>query len=194
MRNPSWLTVYRHIENALQLHFINNCQHDDINIVTVSVATRRWTASLKPRRRFLHSSKTRFTQGRLFYSQCPLFCAIGPLFRALVREEAIFAVCKRCANEGCARMCQENIISLISEIMFSATDKPLHYFLLLTDNRAEDVSSYVIINKNWAYSFAQTMLVIVLIWSDGNFYSYSCYSILQFNTFIYFCIPIPVGI
>ena len=27
-----------------------SCQHDDINIVTVSVARRRWTAPLKPRR------------------------------------------------------------------------------------------------------------------------------------------------
>ena len=41
----------------------------------------------------LRSSKTRFTQG-------PLFCT-------LVRQEAIFAVCKRCANEGFACMCQE---------------------------------------------------------------------------------------
>ena len=29
---------------------LNSCQHDDINIVTVSVARRRWTAPLKPRR------------------------------------------------------------------------------------------------------------------------------------------------
>ena len=35
------------------------------------------------------SSKTRFTQGRLFYTQGPLFGALGPLFCALVREEAI---------------------------------------------------------------------------------------------------------
>ena len=32
---------------------LNSCQHDDINIVTVSVARRRWTAPLKPRRRCL---------------------------------------------------------------------------------------------------------------------------------------------
>ena len=43
----------------------------------------------------LHSSKTRFTQGRSF-------CA-------LVRDEPIFAVCKRCANEGFACMCKENV-------------------------------------------------------------------------------------
>ena len=28
---------------------LDSCQHDDINIVTVSVARRRWTAPLKPR-------------------------------------------------------------------------------------------------------------------------------------------------
>ena len=29
---------------------LDSCQHDDINIVTVSVTRRRWTAPLKPRR------------------------------------------------------------------------------------------------------------------------------------------------
>ena len=58
----------------------------------------------------LRSSKTRFTQGRLFYTQGPLFCALGPLFYALVREEDTFAVCKRCANEGFACMCKEKYI------------------------------------------------------------------------------------
>ena len=29
---------------------LNSCKHDDINIVTVSVARRRWTAPLKPRK------------------------------------------------------------------------------------------------------------------------------------------------
>ena len=29
---------------------LDSCQHDDINIVTVSVARRRWMAPLKPRR------------------------------------------------------------------------------------------------------------------------------------------------
>ena len=29
---------------------LNSCQHNDINIVTVSIARRRWTAPLKPRR------------------------------------------------------------------------------------------------------------------------------------------------
>ena len=55
----------------------------------------------------LRSIKTRFTQGRLFYTQGPFFCTLGPLFCALVREEAIFAICKRCANEGFACMCKE---------------------------------------------------------------------------------------
>ena len=59
----------------------------------------------------LRSIKTRFTQGRLFYTQGPFFCALGPLFCALVLEEAIFAVCKRCANEGFACMCKENKFS-----------------------------------------------------------------------------------
>ena len=56
----------------------------------------------------LRPIKTRFTQGRLCYTQGPFFYALGPLFCALVREEAIFAVCKRCANEGFACMCKEN--------------------------------------------------------------------------------------
>ena len=69
----------------------------------------------------LRSSKTHFTQGRLFdtqgplfyalgplfYALGPLFCTLGPLFCAMVREEAIFAVCKRCANEGFTCMCKE---------------------------------------------------------------------------------------
>ena len=39
--------------------------------------------------------------------QGPLFCALGPSFCARVREEAILAVGKRCANEGFACMCKE---------------------------------------------------------------------------------------
>ena len=98
---------------------LDSCQHVDINIVTVSVARRRWTASLKSRRpcvkhfttfyALVGSSKTRFTQGRLFYTQGPLFCALGPLFCALVREKAIFAVYKWCANEGFACMCKDKL-------------------------------------------------------------------------------------
>ena len=51
--------------------------------------------------------KTRCTHGRLFYTQGPFFCTLGLLFCALVREEAIFAVCKRCANKVFACMCKE---------------------------------------------------------------------------------------
>ena len=61
----------------------------------------------------LRSIKTRFTQGRLFYTQGPFFCTLGPLFSALVREEAIFAVCKRCANEGFACLCKEKDFSAV---------------------------------------------------------------------------------
>ena len=98
------------------LHLYTSSQHDDINIVSVSVARRRWTAPLKLRKtvfqafyHILRIIKTRCTQGRLFYPQGPFFCALGPLFCALVREEAIFAHCKWCANEGFACMCNENI-------------------------------------------------------------------------------------
>ena len=63
---------------------LNTCQND-VNIVTICVTRQRCTA---------------------------LFCALGPLFCALVREEAIFAACKRCANEGFACMCKENVIYL----------------------------------------------------------------------------------
>ena len=59
----------------------------------------------------LQSSKTRFTQGQLFYTQRPLLRALGPLFCALVREEAIFVVCKQCAKEGFACMCKEKLFS-----------------------------------------------------------------------------------
>ena len=55
----------------------------------------------------LRSNKTRFTREWLFYTQ-------GPLFWTLVREEAIFAVCKRCVNEGFACMCKGNVFFLIS--------------------------------------------------------------------------------
>ena len=37
------------------------------------------------------------------------FFALGPVFCALVREEAIFVVCKRCANKGFACMCKEKV-------------------------------------------------------------------------------------
>ena len=98
--------------NICSLTSLNSCQHDDINIGTVSVARRRWSAPLKPRRPCVKHFITfyalvRLTQGPLFYTQGPLFCALGPLFCALVREKAIFAVCKRCANEGFACMCKE---------------------------------------------------------------------------------------
>ena len=43
-----------HCLQTLKMHrnstSLDSCQHDDINIVTVSVARRRWTAPLKPRR------------------------------------------------------------------------------------------------------------------------------------------------
>ena len=94
---------------------LDSCQHDDINIVTVSVARRRWTAPLKPRRPCVKHFTTFYAllkhvspKGELFYTQGPFFCSLGPLFCALVREKAIFAVCKRCANEGFACMCKEN--------------------------------------------------------------------------------------
>ena len=55
----------------------------------------------------LRSSKTRFTQGRFFYTQgrAIFLRPLGPLFCALVREGTTFAVCKRCANEGFVRVC-----------------------------------------------------------------------------------------
>ena len=40
---------------------LDSCQHDDMNIVTVSVAMRRWTAPLKPRRPCVISSLPHFT-------------------------------------------------------------------------------------------------------------------------------------
>ena len=81
---------------------LDSCQHDDVNMVTVGVARWYWTSSLKSQTtcvKNLRSSKTLYAQWRLFYTQGPLFCSLGPFFCALAREEAIFAVCKRCANE-----------------------------------------------------------------------------------------------
>ena len=50
--NPSWLTVYRHARAKMRRNStsLDSCQHDDIKIVTVSVARRRWTAPSNPRR------------------------------------------------------------------------------------------------------------------------------------------------
>ena len=83
---------------------LDSCQHDDISIV--SVVWRRWTAPLKPRRPCVKHFTTFYTLLKRFI-QGPFFSALGPLFCALVREETIFAVCKRCANEGFACMCKE---------------------------------------------------------------------------------------
>ena len=92
---------------------IESCQHDDINIVTVSVVRRRWTAPLKLRRPCVKHFTTFYTL--LKHVSCKgFFCALGTLFCALVRKEAIFAVCKRCANEGFACMCKEKWFSATS--------------------------------------------------------------------------------
>ena len=94
---------------------LDSCQHDDINIVTISVARRRWTAPLRPRRPCVKHFTTFYAllkhvvpKGDYFTPKGHFFCTLGPLFCALVREEAIFAVCKRCANEGFTCMCKEN--------------------------------------------------------------------------------------
>ena len=96
---------------------LDSCQHDDINIATVNVARRRWTAPLKPRKPCVKHFTTFYAllkhvspKGDYFTPKDYFFCALGPLFCALVREEAIFAACKRCANEGFACMCKEKNI------------------------------------------------------------------------------------
>ena len=80
-------------------------QHDDINIVTVSVVRRGWTASLNPRRPCVEHFTT-------FYALLKHVSPKGDYFTPFSRsvEEAIFAVCKRCANEGFACMCKEKYI------------------------------------------------------------------------------------
>ena len=62
------------------------------------------------------------------------FCALGLLFCALVREEAIFAVCKRCANEGFTCMCKEKSILLlyISVSMFSLEFGKIYQIFLIS--------------------------------------------------------------
>ena len=42
---------------------------------------------------------------------------LGPLYCALVREEAIFAACKRCANESYACMCKEKYVETFRKLM-----------------------------------------------------------------------------
>ena len=81
---------------------LDSCQHDDINSTVKATAT-----VCQAFYHILRSIKTRFIQERLFYTQGPFFCALGPLFFALVREKAIFAVCKWYANEVFACMCKE---------------------------------------------------------------------------------------
>ena len=44
----------------------------------------------------LRCRKTPYKQAVSFYTQGPLFCALGQLLCALVREEAIFTICKCC--------------------------------------------------------------------------------------------------
>ena len=75
----------------------------------------------------LRSIKTRFTQGRLFYTQGPFFCALGPLFCALVREEAIFTVCKPCANEGFACV-KKNVVRHYEVSVFRRFDVVFFFF------------------------------------------------------------------
>ena len=139
---------------------LDSCQHDDINIVTVSVARRRWTAPSKPRRSCVKHFTTLYALLKhvspnlhpiIFYTQGPFFCALGPLFCALVREEAIFAVCKRCANEGFACMCKEKffwsvniraLLSVYSRILLVAVEFEI-FFFSNTWRRATIVSLHI---------------------------------------------------
>ena len=57
---------------------LNSCQQDDINIVTISVVRRRWTAPLKPRRPYVKHFTTFYT----------LVKYVSPK-----RKEVIFAAC-----------------------------------------------------------------------------------------------------
>ena len=92
---------------------LDRCQHDDINIVTVIVPRRRWAAPLKPRRPCVKHFTTFYDlkhvspKGDYFTPKGHFLRPIGPLFCALVRELAIFAVCKQCENEVFACMCKE---------------------------------------------------------------------------------------
>ena len=78
----------------------------------------------------LRSRETRFTHGRLF-------CALGPLFGALVRGEAIFDVCKRCANEGFACMCKEKISFLANVVEFNESLAYLHQCFFSSIRKSE---------------------------------------------------------
>ena len=64
---------------------------------------------LSTRKVLLHSNQTLYTQ--------------GPLFRTLAREEAIFADCKRCANDVFACLCKEKIneryTKRVKKVMFN---------------------------------------------------------------------------
>ena len=97
---------------------LDSCQHDDINIVTVNVARRRWTAPLKPRRPCVKLFTTFYALLKHVSPEGDYFTPKGHFLppKAIILPfcpKAIFAVCKRCANGGFACMCKEKIVLLL---------------------------------------------------------------------------------
>ena len=106
---------------------LNSCQHDDINIVTVSVARRCWTVPLKPRRPCVKHFTTFYAvvkhvspKGDCLHPRA-IILRPRAIFCALVREEAIFAVCKWFANEGFACMCEEKKLFTSTKLTIAVT-------------------------------------------------------------------------
>ena len=81
---------------------LNTCQHE-VNIVTVASLG----GSVQHRYCHVYRGWSILRSSKTLYAQGPLFCALGSLFCALVREEAIFTESKRYAHEGFPCMCKE---------------------------------------------------------------------------------------
>ena len=96
---------------------LDSCQYDNINIVTVSVARRRWTAPLKSRRPCVKHFTTFYAllkhvspKGDYFTPKGHFLRPRAIILRTGARRDR-FAVYKRCANQGFACMCKENEIT-----------------------------------------------------------------------------------
>ena len=115
----------------------------------------------------LRSIKTRFTQG-------PFFCALGPLFCALVREEAIFAVCKRCANEGfaCVRKKKNSEIKLVSRYFKNSEISVVRYFGV--PNSDPHPYEHLIINSFFFTHACKTLVCAPFTDSKNGLFSHQC--------------------
>ena len=97
---------------------------------------------------------------------------IGSLFRALVQEEAISAVCKRCVYEGFAFMCNETFISQKSRQPSFCGDK-WHADSSMRGRSALTVTVYIHCPKN---EEKMQFLLVTLSWQTTEPVSRICSS------------------